>query len=287
MDSTEFVYKLGLLFERKGQDKKENYEEVLFSFSEFHNTVLTKDDEFKLFFELIETFQWISLCEYYGLCKKVLTKLIKCLPLREGIKHKLYIFPIIKERHHKNTKSGHFITYIIKSILPVINNNITIEDINNFTDLEKLSSKKGSFILVDDFIGGGETLENCLSKIKSINNNLLDNPYILTLAITKQSLERFKNYNIFYDIEVPKGITDFYTGDTLNHKKLLMQEIEQRVFNTTWLKKYSFGHNKQECLINLLRCPDNTFPIFWGTYKKPILKTVKPPCPKIEIHPAF
>lgn len=226
MDSTSYSHKLGLIFEKKKWNEKEDYKEVFNSFFMLHDIILKETEDFELFFELLENFQWISLCEYYGLCKKVLTELIKYLPLRKGITHKLYIFPIIKEKHQKNTKSGHFITYIIKSILPVINNNIVIEDINNFTDLEKLSSKKGSFILVDDFIGSGETLEDCLNKIKSINNNLLDNSYILTLAITKHSLERFKNYNIFYDIEVPKGITDFYTGDTLNLKKTLMQDIE-------------------------------------------------------------
>lgn len=282
MDSTSYLHKLGQIFEEKKWNEKEDYEKVFNSFLNLHNIILKEKDEFELFFELLKNFQWISLCEYYGLCKKVLTELLESLSLRKGIPHKLYIFPIIKERHHKNTKSGHVITYIIKSIIPRINSKITIEDINNFCDLENLSLKKESFILVDDFIGSGETLENCLSKIKSINKDLHDNSYILTLAITKHSLDKFKNYNIFYDIEVLKGITDFYTGNTLNQKKTLMQDIEQRAFNTTWLKEYSFGHNQQECLINLLRCPDNTFPIFWGTYKKSILETVKPPFPRYE-----
>ena len=59
-----------------------------------------------------------------------------------------------------------------------------------------------------------------------------------------------------------------------------MKQIENRIFNPTWISKYSLGYDQQECLINLLRCPDNTFPIFWGKYKKTVLNHVKPPFPR-------
>lgn len=280
MTSTDYIFKLVNVFKQKGWDTKDDYEEVLNSLKNFHNVVLQNDDEYNLFFDLLNNFQWISLDEYYRLYKNLLSKFIRSLP-NTGKPHNVYIFPIIKGNDEQKIKSGHSVSYIIKALLPRLDNKITIEIINNFSEFKSLQlGNNKNLLLVDDFIGSGETLNNCFDKIKTLNSTLLnktDNIFILTIAITKNILNILNNYSILYEIMINKGISDFYTNDKLTIYKKSMSNIENRIFKLNWLTKYSFGYNQQECLISMLRCPDNTFPIFWGKYKKAIYKKSQSP----------
>ena len=44
-----------------------------------------------------------------------------------------------------------------------------------------------------------------------------------------------------------------------------MLEIEKMIPGGS---HYTLGYNQSEALITMVRTPDNTFPIFWKTYKK-------------------
>lgn len=284
MTSAEYLYELNQIFKEKEWNKKENYSTVLDSLLNFYGKIIKDPQECKLLLDLLKNFHWISFNEYYGLCNTLIEKFINSLPPPKGGKYKIYLFPIIKEKHEKNTKSGHFIIYIFKALISnnnIINNfKVEVIDLTRFSELKNLNLGKNEYLaLVDDFIGSGETLTQCIDEIRANNPSLLKQINILTLFITKTSLNNMI-YPVFYNTDIAKGITDFYIPIDAINKTEIMKQIENRIFKPTWISKYSLGYDQQECLINLLRCPDNTFPIFWGKYKKTVLNHVKPPFPR-------
>lgn len=274
-----YLLELDKIFEDKKWKEKKNYEIVFNSLSSFANNIIENDEEYELILELLREFQWISLNEYYEGFTKLLIEFTKDLGVRN---QNIYAFPIIKRKHEAKIKSGFFISYLIKSLLPYIPNseNLKFEDINTFDNLNKLKFKKSDvFILVDDFIGSGETLEECINEITKINKNLVENLKILTLAIKKDTLQRVDlKYKIYYNFEILRGITDYNIGENVDNKKEIMKRIENRVFSR--IDIYSLGFQQSESLLTLLRTPDNTFPIFWNKYKKRI--NLKPPFPRYE-----
>lgn len=277
--SIRYILELDKIFEEKKWKEKENYEKVYESLAGFSGKIFEHDDEYDLVLELLERYHWISLNDYYNTCRKLLSDLINDLNHRN---QNVYVFPIIKRRHEGKIKSGSFITYLLKSILPTISNSekITFEDVNTFNEIAKLRFKKSNvYLLVDDFIGSGESLEDCLYELGKLDNLNHINLKIFTIAITKDTLVKFtKKHKIYYGLEILKGITDYNTGEDVEKKKNLMRNIEKRIFSN--IHEYSLGYNESESLIALLRTPDNTFPIFWNTYKKKIKHN--PPFPRYE-----
>lgn len=277
MKSITYLIELDKIFEEKKWKEKENYEKVLNTLSNFSNIIFEKDEEYDLFLELLREFHWISLNDYYNSCKKLLTEIINDL---DSSNQNIYIFPIITKNQNSKIKSGYLVAYLIKSLIASIENIHTykFEDVNNFVDIGKIKFKKNDvLLLVDDFIGSGETLEECIQDVKKANKNIGDKFKILTIAIKKDTYVRLsKKYNIYKKLEILKGISDYNTGDDINEKKLIMRNIENRIFSS--IDDYSLGFKESESLITLLRTPDNTFPIFWNNYKKAI--NLKPPFPR-------
>ena len=277
--SLNYIIQLDKLFEEKEWKNKDNFKEVFESLSSFPDLIIKNDDEYDLILELLGRYQWITLNDYYNSCRDLLIRLINTLEIRN---QNIYVFPIIKEKHVGNVKSGSFISYLIKSILPTIPNgfNLNFEDINTFESLREIRFKKNDkLILVDDFIGSGESLEECLKLIsaaKKLENNQIK---ILSLAVIKQNIVKFEsNFEVYYNFNVQKGITDFNIGKNIEEKKDIMKRIEGRIYFN--IKQYSLGFAQSESLISLLRTPDNTFPIFWNKYKKSI--KLIPPFPRNE-----
>ncbi|AMA48756.1 phosphoribosyltransferase [Flavobacterium covae] len=277
MKSITYLIELDKIFEEKKWKEKENYEKVLEALSNFSNIIFEKDEEYDLFLELLREFHWISLNDYYNSCKKLLTEIINDL---DSSNQNIYIFPIITKNQNSKIKSGYLVAYLIKSLIASIEiiHTYKFEDVNNFVDIGKIKFKKNDvLLLVDDFIGSGETLEECIQDVKKANKNIGDKFKILTIAIKKDTYIRLsKKYNIYKKLEILKGISDYNTGDDINEKKLIMRNIENRIFSS--IDDYSLGFKESESLITLLRTPDNTFPIFWNNYKKAI--NLKPPFPR-------
>lgn len=275
--SIAYLIELDKIFEEKNWKEKENSTYVLEALSSFSDIIFENDEEYDLFLELLQRFHWISLNDYYNSCRNLLIDLITELNTNN---QNIYLFPLIEKVQQSKVKSGNFIAYLIKSLIPTIPNNekCKFEDINNFADISKIKFKKyDTLLLVDDFIGSGETLEECIKDITTANKNIGNKIKILTIAIRKDTFDRFsKNYKIYKSIEVLKGISDYNTGADVMDKKNVMRNIEKRIF--TSIDDYSLGFKESESLITLLRTPDNTFPIFWSNYKKHI--NLRPPFPR-------
>ncbi|MCH3885448.1 phosphoribosyltransferase-like protein [Tenacibaculum aquimarinum] len=277
--SLNYLIELDEIFETKGWKTKENYLEVFNSFGRLTEFLSEDEENYKLLIELLNRFHWISLNDYYNSCRKLLIEFSKNLGHRI---FNIYTFPIIKKRHEGTVKSGLFITYMIKAIIPTIPKleKLKFEDIITYDDLKnKRFTKSDEILLVDDFIGTGNTFDSCINEIQTINKDILSKVSVFTVAIKKDTLEQIrKKFTIYSNYEVLKGITDYSTGADIVSKKEIMKNIEQKLFLN--IKNYSLGYNESESLITLLRTPDTTFPLFWHEYKGRI--KLKPPFPRHE-----
>lgn len=133
---------------------------------------------------------------------------------------------------------------------------------------EVYNNETDAIILVDDFIGTGDTAANVLdfyikkSKFKAKNIN------IISLVSQKAGIERiFKDYKIpiYSHITQGKALSDFYNED----KTLLInQNLVIKMSEKLKIKRDYFGYKDSEALVCILnKSPNNTLPIFWHESK--------------------
>ena len=116
-------------------------------------------------------------------------------------------------------------------------------------------------ILVDDYIGTGNTLAKTLEQI-SKNPSIATKFAILSISMQKQAAALLNDKGItYYTAYIEnRGISDNFAEEKLVEKLGVMTKIENRIPN---IKDYRFGYEKSEALITLIKTPNNTFPVFW------------------------
>jgi len=146
--------------------------------------------------------------------------------------------------------------------------------INNIGDGQRLTRKNYNIILLDDFIGTGETIEKRVNWFKEkISGKVNVSIRVVCLAAMEISRKKLDSMGLEYysPIWLKRGISDYFKGsdlkDAIKDMKRLESEFEPR-YNGQNLP--SFGFKKSEALftIEAFNVPNNVFPIFWW----PVLK---------------
>lgn len=130
-----------------------------------------------------------------------------------------------------------------------------------------------NLILIDDFIGTGNTVERKIkwlkSRIKKINKPDIK-IFLVSLACMQGALNVIKSLKIkfFAPIILKKGISDYYEGEMLKNNIHNMKNLESKlhpIYKNLHLFKYNFGYGKAESLFSIegVNVPNNVFPIFW------------------------
>ena len=132
-----------------------------------------------------------------------------------------------------------------------------IEDIDNLKD-----AGSSLFILVDDFVGTGDTAEKSIYDIVKRNTTISNHIVVMSVAALEQGKQKLSSMKVslFSGHILRRGICDYYSGYNLVRNRQLMHQIEDRLRVS---KDFRFGYGGSEALICLKRCPNNTFPIFW------------------------
>ena len=143
--------------------------------------------------------------------------------------------------------------YIVESFSPELISRVNVEG--------------SHFVLVDDFIGTGETAKGAIEYIHELFPSLKDNNRISILSIVamQQGIDAISSTGatVFTSTTCNRGISDYYTGDELNKAKDTMDAIEQSIKKLE--PEFRFGYGQSEALVCMERCPNNTFPIYWYT----------------------
>lgn len=131
-----------------------------------------------------------------------------------------------------------------------------------------------NLVLFDDFIGSGKTL---VRKLVYLKKTLADRKIKLKelkvvafagMEFGVKRVESESEVEVFCPILLKKGITDYETGSSIEIKKQLMRNLEEKLakkFYQLKLSDHSLGYKGSETLfqINGQNCPNNLFPIFW------------------------
>lgn len=169
------------------------------------------------------------------------------------------------------TKSSQAVLYQLKgsSIKTKVDikPSLVIESWSDFT-WELLKNSKFRIILVDDFIGTGETAIAAADYIKELFPEM--NPQLISflcIVAMKEGIAMIEanGYKVYSSIQCGKGISDAFTGEELQKATQNMQAIEATLTKVT--DKNKFGYKQSEALVCMERCPNNTFPIYWLTPK--------------------
>jgi hypothetical protein len=143
---------------------------------------------------------------------------------------------------------------------------------NNVKSSIDLLSKVTNVILMDDFIGTGNTIGRRIvwyrKKLKEKGLEKKVRLFVISIAGMEFSKSTLDSYNIDYfcPVWLKKGISDFYTGAELVKYQAAMEAIEARLEPVVKsLHLPEFGYKKSEALFAIahFNVPNNVFPIFW------------------------
>lgn len=147
-----------------------------------------------------------------------------------------------------------------------------------FNSIDKaFQTTKKNIVLVDDFIGSGEKIRlRLLRLLKHLNEKGLEpDIYILSFAGMTYGINVLKNVgvkDIFTAYEMSKAISENIRNPDERSKAIdAMIELEQGLLRVTphprdlKFNEYNFGFGQSETIFysELLRIPNNVFPIFW------------------------
>ena len=228
--------------------------------------------EQQLIIELTQRFVKIDGNDYLQILIKLLEKI--CSERNEIFRdvEKLYVFPLVAPQDIGKTKSSSCVWYYFRDerikFSPLFRDKELI-----YCDILKISWAKNTkpkerIILLDDYIGSGETAVAALKWLCDENSIAVDKIIVLSIAAQELGIKHIQKElgaNVFSYYIFERGISDYYQGDSLATKTAEMKKIEEILAVE---KDNLFGYNKSEALISLIRTPNNTFPVFWKKYQK-------------------
>ncbi|CEN85134.1 phosphoribosyltransferase-like protein [Paraclostridium sordellii] len=235
-------------------------------YNRYRNILLKLDftvEEKELFFKLSSKIILVGIDEYTKGTSNLLIKFVQSYK-GENIK-KIHIMPSITKCMHMNDeiKSSAFISYLFKSKNIYYNDILAKKKINIIGGYRDLNNKKNEFIkqnkpliVVDDFIGSGDQVTDCVNDICSLGINK-KNIFILALYIHESGKKKLsdENINLIYEECISKEVSGVLSNKEIEILKSIERKINVR-------NGYEFGYGGSEALISLIRTPNNTLPIF-------------------------
>lgn len=237
-------------------------------FNRFCERLCTLDaEEQRLVIELTRRFTAIGGAEY----PQLILKLMNCLhsqnlPVFSEVE-KVFILPLIAPEDRGRTKSSSVVWYHCREELirysPLLaDKNVLYYDIKETSQIKNLKTNE-LVILVDDFVGSGET---AVSAVNWLTDSFGADPkqiVILSIAALEMGIDHVRQeigVEIYAYYISRKGISDYYSDDQRAGCLKTMKSIENKLKVSS---KFRLGYAKSEAMISLIRTPNNTFPVFW------------------------
>lgn len=231
---------------------------------------LKSEEERKLILDLSKRFTYIPLSAYPHHLEIAINKFFDSYKSSKSI----IVMNGFASRDYLKIKSNYLISYQFKGLF-ITKNVKWNKNIPNIVDnikalLQYKNPASNELILVDDFIGSGETIETAYNYIYNrlkAHGKKMPHVSVICLAVMQDAVNLLSkmNLNVYSSVVLKRGISDYYKGENLDKAKEIMTNIEQQ-FNVK--DAFRFGYHNSEALICMERCPNNTFPFFWKPYKK-------------------
>lgn len=253
-----------------------NFDEFEYFFDNFCSIYehLNKEQT-ELVLELTNDFLWLRENEYFSKFKNILSELSKKVYLNLN---KIYVIPMVSpnDRSKNKTKSSHFMAYLCRNTLlkhkKEFSNTtfIIIDNLNHLPKNNQLIKNNHPIILVDDFIGTGDTAKESLDEILSKESYSNKNLFVLSLVSQNRGLKKINQmgFELITDTLVSMGISDKFKGQEKLEKKKIMESIEDILAtDKKFDESFRFGYKESEALVSMIRTPNNTFPLYWRKCK--------------------
>lgn len=225
---------------------------------------LKTDQQRKLFLELSKNFTHIPQCEYMNYVPKLVSNVIKDYPNKT-----LCFTCCLPKDDIGKVKSAATVLYLIKGTS--IKTRVDLRDVTYFCKdsvdgyvEHNIANNEHVLILVDDFIGSGETALGAIDYVKEVIPEISDDKVvILSIAALQKGIDELAAHNIkvYTHIKLSRGISDYYIGEEKGSALDIMHQIESGPIKVN--RRFTLGYKQSEGLISMERCPNNTFPIYW------------------------
>ena len=237
------------------------YEDVFNDFAELLS-YLGRDEQ-DLILTLTEDYLHCTTLQYPILLNQALSK-IPSVKFREC--DAVFLVPLKAPKDKGKVKSADAMLYGSRVALPNLQD-LSGKVFKKYSDPDLLkkehSNRKRSLILlVDDFIGTGDTAEAALQDYNLRLRVDDDEPIVVTLVAQEQGVDKLVRlgFSVVAVYVRKRGISDNPKVTDKPRAVELMKGIEAQI---KILKAYSFGYGETEALVSMMRTPNNTFPVYW------------------------
>ncbi|MFJ1121426.1 phosphoribosyltransferase-like protein [Bacillus cereus group sp. MYBK132-2] len=186
---------------------------------------------------------------------------------------KVLVAPLLEyNNNNKTTKSSNLMCYLMKSnqlsYLEFLGD-IEVEVLTflDKSDIDRINDENYILILVDDYIGSGQTAK------RSVNSYLeqgidKDDIVVISLIIEKTGKGILDNLGVRYFHSSKKVYTLSEIVDNEDKARQSINRIAKKIKAT---KSYKAGFNSGGALVSMIRTPNNTLPFYWWErkYKAP------------------
>lgn len=262
--SDKYVMKLYTIFEQKKWRLQENSDYSVFDRFCSRLAELENDEERDLIIELTNEFLWVQSSMYEEYLLVALKKLFESREWEPEQDKSIYICPLLPEKDFGKLKSSTYMLYLCQSILMRTYPEFQEGQIRICETPEVLKMHEDridSLILIDDFIGSGETALECLEYLKFLRN--VDKKiYIISLVAQEEGINNIseEGISVFTALIRKKAITDAYSKSEAKEKIEAMVNISKHLHAP---KGMHLGYASTESLVAMIKTPNNTFPVYW------------------------
>lgn len=230
---------------------------------------LESDADRELMLELTRKYLVVNLEKYGKYMVDVFRKFIDRNKDKIGKTDVIHMFPVQDKDYPAKTKSGNVMCYLFQGNLmrrfdEFRNKRIRI--IETFDGLEKYKEDIECLLLVDDFVGTGDTILGCINLIeeKGVKKERIK---ALTLVMQEQGRNAVEEYGveIYSAVLRNKAITDNYSIEEAEKKIAQMKNVGKRIKAK---KELYLGYKESEGLVSMIKTPNNTFPFYWHEGKR-------------------
>ena len=255
--------KLKVLFTSKSWPIVED--EELSVFERFYKTLLLLDEEQQNFLiDLTYKFDHITLSKYLDYMIEPLRK------LREDTGNDTLMFVTCTPKADVGSvKSSATVLYQLKGTTMKQHINLgpklVVENIQKLPEYNITDNT--TIVMVDDFVGTGETALAAVDYIRELLPSLEDNSKLVLFCIValQEGLSQLASIGVksYCAVERRKAIAEEMDSGLRPGAKALMEGIENKIKKLK--DEFRFGYKGSEALVCLERCPNNTFPVYWLT----------------------
>lgn len=271
MVTAETIGKIINIFEENSWDTNNEKNYLFDRFTRSLDMLEVDDQEFMI--EITKKYKQYAFSDYEEMLSECLVEMSKSKYFAPKKGQEIIFAPLLKysegEYSYKETKSSNLMSYLIKadknSYLKFIGQvNIRAATFLDYEDIGKIKDKKASLVLIDDYIGSGNTAcESVESYVKA--GVALEDISIISLLIDTKGSNLLTEKNIAFFTSSKKHYTVYDIYEDNDELRNRIKRISRKIGAP---KRYYLGYKDTMALVSLIRTPNNTLPFYWVTSKK-------------------